>query len=58
MQCEFIASRNVNSRNLKLFRIGEYQYEICELINGGFQRVKLLVNHGVEQAISVLEAMQ
>jgi hypothetical protein len=58
MQCQFIASRNSKGRSLKLFRIGEYQYEICELVQGEFQRVRLLINHDVDQAIAALEGIQ
>jgi hypothetical protein len=58
MQCQFIASRNSKGRSFKLFRIGEYQYEICELVQGEFQRVRLLINHDVDQAIAALEGIQ
>jgi hypothetical protein len=50
MQYQFIASRSINGRHYKLFRIGEYQYEICELREGGFERVRLLVGYDCEQA--------
>ena len=55
MQYQFIASRTVNGRHYKLFRIGEYQYEICELREGGFERVRLLVGYDSEQAQTELE---
>lgn len=56
MQCQFISSRQVGGRNLKLFRIGEYQYEICELLLGEFRRIRLLIGVDHDGAQAALAA--
>jgi len=58
MQCQFIASRNAGGRSIKLFRMGDYQYEICELRNGSLKRVRLLTNMGLEQAMQIFQEIQ
>lgn len=58
MYCEFIASRMVNGRSLKLFRVAEYQYEICELLDGNLRQIRLLSNQSFEEAVETLNMVQ
>lgn len=58
MQCQFIATRKTATRSLKLFRVGEYQYEICELRKGCFKRIRLLTNVELEQALDIFKEIK
>jgi hypothetical protein len=49
----YIASKG----NLKLFSLGNYQYQICKFTNGNVNTVKNLYGYDLDRALDTLKAM-
>ena len=58
MACTFIASKTVNGKALKLFNVGNYQYEVCQVLNGRIKVVRTLYGYDYEKAVLAFNGMK